>query len=103
MAQPARAAAAVSTRNPPPCDLGEAVMKIDLNGSVRARTDDERTEAGVDESHTFFIVPLPNYRAVCRQISLSFISKSQANIAMRYDVLMPTCQANIAIRYDKGV
>jgi len=31
-------------------------MKIDLNGSVRARTDDERTEAGVDESHTFFIV-----------------------------------------------
>ena len=52
----AAAAAAVSTRNPPPCDLGEAVMKIDLNGSMRARTDDERTEAGVDESHTFFIV-----------------------------------------------
>ena len=34
---------------------------------------------------------------------VSFISKSQANIAIRYDVPMPTCQANIAIRYDKGV
>ena len=49
-------AAAVSTRNPPPCDLGEVVMKIDSNGSVRARNDDECTEAGFDDVHTFYIV-----------------------------------------------
>ena len=31
-------------------------MKIDSNGSVRARNDDECTEAGFDDVHTFYIV-----------------------------------------------
>ena len=59
MAQSA-AAAAVSTRNPAPCDLGQAVMidvmKIDTNGLVRARGDDEGTEAGCESTHARYII-----------------------------------------------
>ena len=77
MAQPA-AAAAVSTRNPPPCDLGEVVMKFDLNGDVRARTDDERTEAGVDDVPTFYIVcPVTAVRA-----SHSFLSTPSLTVSI---------------------
>ena len=36
----------------------------------------------------------------CRQISMSYISKPQTNIAMRYDITVLKSQANIAIRYD---
>ena len=51
------ATAAVSTRNPPPCNLGEVVLKIDQHGQVRMRTDDEATEAGQGlETPSFFIL-----------------------------------------------
>ena len=33
--------AAVSTRNPAPCDLGMAVMKVKANGDMCTRDDDE--------------------------------------------------------------
>ena len=35
--------AAVSTRNPAPCDLGMAVMKVKANGDMCTRDDDEAT------------------------------------------------------------
>ena len=46
----------MSTRNPPPCDLGEVVMKMESNGSVRTRGDDELTEAGCESTHAFYII-----------------------------------------------
>ena len=33
-----------STVNPPPCDLDMVVLKMDANGGVRLRTDDEQTD-----------------------------------------------------------
>ena len=47
--------------------------------------------------------PRHTYRAVCRQISMSYISKPQANIAMRYDITVPKSQANIDTTWKRCV
>ena len=48
--------APVPTRNLAPCDLGQAVMKINSSNTVRMREDDEATFNDDVEVPTFYII-----------------------------------------------